>query len=97
MAIPENTTKREITIGYRNRLTHHIRPSVDYAAFFSALESRAGEETRDMQGKPIRVHTVRTRLPMEYRFDDLHAAFSEYLSAVAAMLQRLSEIEILHR
>ena len=98
LAIPRNTPKGEIAGTYRRRLTHHVRPSVDYSTFFSALESRAGEEIRDAQGKVIgRRHVVRARPPVQYRFEDLHAAFSEYLDSVVAMLERLSQLEILRR
>jgi hypothetical protein len=96
LEIPRNTPKGEIAQTYRNRLMHHIRPSVDYSMFFSALESRAGEEVRDAQGKVIgRRHVVRARPPVQYRFGDLHAAFSEYLDAVVAMLEKLSQLAIL--
>lgn len=98
LAIPRNTPKGEIAGSYRKRLTHHIRPSVDYSMFFSALESRAGEEIKDAQGKVIqRIHTVRARPPVQYRFQDLHAAFSEYLDAIVAMLEKLSQLEMLRR
>jgi hypothetical protein len=77
LAIPRNTPKGEIAGSYRKRLTHHIRPSVDYSMFFSALESRAGEEIKDAQGKVIRrIHAVRARAPVEYRFQDLHGVTS---------------------
>lgn len=66
--------------------------------FFSALESRAGEVVRDAEGKVIRtIQTVRARPPVQYRFQDLHAAFSEYLEAIVAMLEKLSQLEILRR
>jgi len=82
--------------------------------FFSALESRAGEEltaadedmfrrlglplTRDAQGKCIaRRHSVSARPPVQYRFQDLYTAFSEHLDALVAMLQQLSQIDILRR
>jgi hypothetical protein len=98
LEIPRNTTKGEIAGTYRRRLTHHVRPSVDYSMFFSALESRAGDEVKDAQGKVIgRRHVVRASPPVQYRFEDLHAAFSEYLDAVAAMLESLSQLEILRR
>jgi hypothetical protein len=77
---------------------HHIRPSVDYSMFFSALESRAGEEVKDAQGKVIgRRYAVFSRPPVQYRFEDLQAALSEYLDAIVAMLQKLSQIDILRR
>jgi hypothetical protein len=98
LAIPRNTPKGEIAGSYRKRLTHHVRPSVDYSMFFSTLESRAGEEIKDAQGKVIRrIHTIRARPPVQYYFQDLHAAFSEYLDAIVAMLEQLSQLPILRR
>lgn len=96
--IANNTPKGTIARIYRNQLMHHIRPSVDYSIFFSSLESRAGEEVTDAQGNVIgRPRAIPVRPPVQYTFQDLHAAFSEYLEAVEAMLQKLSEIEILRR
>jgi hypothetical protein len=98
LRIPRNTPEGELARTYRNRLTHHVMPSVDYSMFFSAPESRAGEEVRDAHGKVIgRRHVVRARTPVQYRFVDLHAAFSEYLDAIVAMLEKLSQLEILRR
>jgi hypothetical protein len=98
LAIPKGTPKGETARSYRNRLMHHIRPSVDYSMFFSYVDSRAGQEIRDAQGTVIgRQHAVLARPPVQYRFPDLHAAFAEYLDAVVSMLQKLSEIEILRR
>jgi hypothetical protein len=66
--------------------------------FFSAVESRVGEEMNNADGKVIgRRHTIYARPPVQYQFQDLHAAFLEYLDAIVAMLQKLSEIEILRR
>jgi hypothetical protein len=96
LEIPRTIPKGEIAKTYRNRLMHHVRPSVDYAMFFATLESRAGEEIRDTKGNVVgRQHTISARQPVEYRFQDLRAAFSDYLDAIAAMLQKLSEIKIL--
>jgi hypothetical protein len=98
LGIPNTTPKGETARTYRNRLMHHIRPSVDYSMFFSALESRAGEEVRDAQGKVIgKRHVVRARPPVQYSYGDLDAAFSEYLDAIVAMLEQLSQLEILRR
>lgn len=95
--IPQKHPRAEIALTYRNRLTHHIRPSVDYPMFFSALESRKGQELR-MQGKIVgRQHIIRARQSVQYAFRDLYAAFSEYLDATATMLQNLTQIEILRR
>jgi hypothetical protein len=38
-----------------------------------------------------------SRPAVEYRFQDLHAAFSEYLDEVVAMLEKLSQVEVLRR
>jgi hypothetical protein len=77
-------------------IMHHVRPSVDYGMFFSILQSRAGEEIKDAHGKVIgRRHSLFAKTPAEFRFSDLHAAFSEYLDAVVSMLQNLSELELL--
>ena len=98
LGIPGNTSKGEIAKTYRNRLMHHVRPSVDYSMFFSALESRAGEEVKDAQGNVIgRRPIVRARPPVQYRFQDLHTAFCEYLDAGEAMLEKLSQLQILRR
>ncbi len=97
-AIPKNAPNAQTSRAYRNRMTHHIRPSVDYPMFFSSLESRKGQEFRNAQGKVIRrVFTMSARRSVDYRFGDLYAAFSDYLDAVVAMLQSLSQIDILRR
>lgn len=46
----KNTQKRDLTKSYRNRLMHHVRPSVDYAMFYAYVNSRLGTEIRDQQG-----------------------------------------------
>ncbi len=98
LAIPNNKPGVDIAIAYRNRLMHHMRPSVDYSMFFSSLESRAGEEVKDAQGKVIgRQHRLLARPRVEYTFPELSKSCSEYLDAVAAMLERLSKIELLRR
>jgi hypothetical protein len=98
LKIPKNTPKGEIARTYRNRLAHHIRPSVDYSMFFAALESRVGEEIKDAQGNVIgRRFPLLSRPPAEYQFKDLDEAFSEYLDAVVAMLEKLSALAILRR
>ena len=77
---------------------HHIRPSVDYAMFYPALQSPEGEEIRDAQGKVIgRHHVVRVREPVQYAYHDLHTSVSEYLDAIVAMLEGLSRIAVLRR
>ena len=98
LQVPRAAPDAGVAKAYRNRLMHNIRPSVDYAMFFSALESRSGEQLKDACGNVIgKTHKIYGRHPVQYRFDDLYAAFSNYLDAVMAMLQKLSEIEILRR
>jgi hypothetical protein len=98
LEIPRTIPKGGTTRSYRNKLEHHVRPSVDYPMFFSTLESRDGEDIKDASGKVIgKKHTLSARQPADYNFGDLHPAFSEYLDAIAAMLQKLSEIDILRR
>ncbi len=98
LSIPRSTPKSQIAKTYRNTLMHHIRPSVDYAMFYSDLVSRAGEEIKDAKGKVTGTrHVVRARPPVQYYFHDLDASFSEYLDAVVLMLQNLSQGDILRR
>jgi hypothetical protein len=98
LAIPNSAGGSNTAQSYRNRLTHHIRPSVDYAMFFSALESREGEEMKDAQGKVIgKRHTLLARPPVQYTFRNLFAAYLEYLDAVVAMLDKLSQAQIVRR
>lgn len=98
LAIPNRKPGAGIALAYRNRLMHHTRPSVDYSMFFSSLESRAGEEVKDAQGKVTgRVHVLRARPPVEYEFHKLSKSCSEYLDAVVDMLENLSKIEVLRR
>jgi hypothetical protein len=59
---------------------------------------RASQYGLPEQGNVIgRTHKIYSRHPVQYRFDELYAAFSDYLDAVMIMLQKLSEIEILRR
>ena len=98
LKIPKGTPHGDIARTYRNKLTHHVRPSVDYAMFFSDLYSRHGMIITNKDGKVIgKRYNILARLPVQYRFDDLHLSFSEYLDAVVEMLQRLSEITTLRR
>jgi|SRR5581483_10424573 len=98
LQIPRNTPHGDVALKYRRRLMHHVHPSVDYATFFSGLEPREGEAVTDAGGKIVgRRFSIRAHPPVQYQFHDLHASLIEYLDAVVAMLQKLSEIEILHR
>jgi hypothetical protein len=98
LTIPRNAANAHISRDYRNRMTHHVRPSVDYAMFFSPLESRKGQEFTDAHGKVIRkVFNIPATRPVNYQFANLYAAFSDYLDASVAMLQALTCIDILWR
>jgi hypothetical protein len=66
--------------------------------FYAAIQSRAGEEIKDAQGKVIgRRHAILAREPVQYAYRDLHTSVSEYLDAIVAMLERLSRIAVLRR
>ncbi len=96
LEIPKHTAKGKIARDSRNRLAHHIRPSVDYPTFFSAIQSRAAAGVKDARGERIGFQiAIKASPAVEYRFEDLHAAFSEYLAAVVAMLDKLSRVDIL--
>src|ERR1035437_10327257 len=98
LAVPKSVSKAAISTAYRNRLTHHPRPSVDYPMFFSDVQSRAGDEIRNAQGQVVgKVHHMLARPAVQYKFADLHMAFNEYLDAVVDMLQALSQISLLRR
>ena len=62
--------------------------------FFSPLESREGEPIVNAGRVIERKHRISSHPPLQYKFRDLHAAFTEYLDAVALMLQKLNETEI---
>ena len=65
--------------------------------FFSALESRVGEEIRDAEGKIIcRRHALLARPPVQYRFEELHPAFSEYLDALVLLDEARDAHEVGH-
>lgn len=66
--------------------------------FYANVNSRLGIEVGNPQGEVIgRRHVVLTKPTVQYRFEELHAAFEEYLTDIVAMLQALSEIELLRR
>lgn len=98
LRIPNKAAKRDIALTYRNRLEHHLRPSVDYPMFFSGLQSRKGEEVKDPSGKVTRQRfSLLGNPPADYKFSELDEAFKEYLAAIVKMLVALSRLRILHR
>jgi hypothetical protein len=94
LEMPENASNADVARKYRNRLAHHVRPSVDYAMFFSHVESRIGDDVTDQAGTVVgKRHLLHVSPPPQYRFEELFAANSDYLDAVVEMLQELSEVE----
>ena len=98
LQLPKNTPHGNTALTYRRKLMHHIHPSVDYAIFFSGVESREGEAITDVSGKVRgRRYDLLARPPVQYQFAQLHASLTESLDSVVSMLQKLSEIEVLRR
>lgn len=86
-----------MVVRYRNRLTHHINPSVDYPVFYSQLHSRDFISQYDENGNITATSKIiYAALPVDYAFTDLYAAYLEYLSAAVQMLDRLSAVPSLH-
>ena len=97
LAIPKNTPKGKIALAYRNKLVHHIRPSVDYSLFFSSLESREGEEVRDPQGKVVKAPCRARQAARAVSVRRATFCVLRVFDAVVAMIERLSRIEIMRR
>ena len=54
LGIPNNAKGTETAQVYRNRLMHHIQPSVDYSMFFSSLESRERQKkSKTLRERPL--------------------------------------------
>lgn len=92
--LPSKSPHQDTVIRYRNRLTHRIRPSVDYAELFTDLQDRAGQMIKDASGKEKgRVYTLRGgRSQPDFLFADLYTALSDYMRYVAEMLKGLKAI-----
>ena len=98
LALPTQVSHHEIIMRYRNRLTHHVNPSVDYSMFYAKPRSREPEPIRDAQGNITSwVRTFYSEPPTDFTFAELYRAYMEYLDAVVAMLDRLAGIEVLRR
>jgi hypothetical protein len=95
--LPLKSPHKDTVIRYRNRLTHRIRPSVDYVELYTNLQDRAGEVVRDASGKEMgRSYLVGGRPSQpDFLFSDLYTALSDYMSHVADMLRALKAIQIL--
>lgn len=98
LALPNQASHHDVVMRYRNRLTHHVNPSVDYGIFYAKPRSREPEPIRDANGQITSwVRTVYGRPPIDFTFSELNRAYTEYLDAVVAMLDRLAVIESLRR
>jgi uncharacterized protein YozE (UPF0346 family) len=94
LAYPSQSSHRDIVIEYRNRVTHRLRPSVDYRELFTHVQNRAGKPIRDtsgaIKGRSYGIGTGGNE--PEFKFDDLYAALSDYMRHVAQMLKHLKSI-----
>ena len=98
LRIPDETAGIETVVRYRNRLTHHVSPAVDYACFYAKPHSRDFKPLYDESGDITSWSRIfYETLPADYSFTTLHAVYTEYLSAVVTMLDQLSSIPMLHR
>jgi|HubBroStandDraft_6_1064221.scaffolds.fasta_scaffold738829_2 hypothetical protein len=70
--IPKSAPKADTARTYRNRLTHYIRPSVDYPMFFSNIEPREGEELKNAKGERA-IHVKRCHQDTRYSSSKLLA------------------------
>jgi uncharacterized protein YozE (UPF0346 family) len=91
---PSKSPHQEMVVRYRNRLTHRIRPSVDYPELYTDLQDRAGQMIKDASGKQTgRVWSIRGRSTKpDFLFSDLYTALAHYMSHVADMLKALKRI-----
>jgi hypothetical protein len=92
--IPSRTPRGALVVDYRNSLAHRIRPSVDHAELSPVLQERIGRPVYDEHGTqratswPFRVGAARP----DHTFNELYAAFVEYLGAVISMLEELKSL-----
>lgn len=94
LAHPSKSAHRDTVLNYRNRLTHRLRPSVDYRDLYTYVQDRAGKAIRDATGAETgRAYGIGTggTVP-EFTFDDLYVALADYMSHVAEMLKALNRI-----
>jgi hypothetical protein len=93
--IPSKSSHRETVINYRNRMTHGVRPSVDYPDLFSDFQSRAGSPIIDPstgKAKGTKYTIVGKKTKPDYLFVDLYTALADYMGHVAKMLEGLKSI-----
>jgi hypothetical protein len=90
--MPSKSSRRETVINYRNRMTHGIRPSVDYPELFTDFQSRAGSPlinpiTGEARGTKYTFFGRKSK--PDYLFDELYTALADYMGHVANMLKAL--------
>jgi hypothetical protein len=93
--MPQNSSHHDTVINYRNRMTHRIRPAVDYPELFTDFQSRAGTPIVDTStGKPkaIKYTIFGKKSKPDFLFDELYTALADYMSHVANMLKALKKI-----
>jgi hypothetical protein len=90
--IPSKSSYRDTVINYRNRMTHGIRPSVDYPELFTDFQSQAGSPfINSFTGKAggTKYTIVGKKSKPDYLFYELYAALADYMDHVANMLKAL--------
>lgn len=98
VAVPSQVPQHDIVVRYRNRLTHHVNPSVDYSMFYAKPLSREFQPIRDEHGNITRwVRPLYSVPPVDFTFAELHRAYMDYFDAVVAMLDQLADIGALRR
>jgi len=94
LAYPSQSPHQSIVLRYRHRVTHRLRPSVDYRDLFTHTQDRAGKPIRDAAGAITgRSYGLGTGgSTPEFKFDDLYDALVDYMKYVAEMLAALKQI-----
>lgn len=92
--MPSQSSHHDIVIDYRNRMTHRVRPSVDYPQLFTDFQSRAGSPfTNPFTGKAGGTkYTIVAKNKPDYLFGDLYTALADYMGHVLSMLKALKSI-----
>jgi hypothetical protein len=91
---PKKSAGRKVVIDYRNRLTHRIKPSVDYAEVYTDVQNRGGKPILDAAGKERgRTYSIGgRRTKPEFLFEDLYSAVAEYMGHIVNMVKGLKQV-----
>jgi hypothetical protein len=93
---PMQYAKNDLVVRYRNRLAHHIHPTVDYPLFYRGLHDRDGKEILGPDGSVVgRQYGMFSQQQIDFQFSELSTVFTEYLATVVDMLNRLSKLKVL--